>query len=190
MSRPRHLGTIAAITAMTGLPAVAFAEGKLPQMDFANPYTFGQVVWMAVIMLALYFSMSRWALPAVGGIIEDRRTRIAEDLKVAQAAKEQAERAVSELNRAIIMAREASQAQIAKAIGEAKEESRREAEVLNARLAADLATAEAAIDAARQTALVALPAVAEDVAASLVQRLTGAAPDRRMLTDALEAARH
>ena len=185
----RRFWVTTAVTVITGFPAAAFAGDQLPQMDFANPYTSGQVVWMVVIMVALYYSLSRRALPAIGGIIENRRSRIAADLNAAQEAKIVAERAAAELNRTIMTARQASQAQIAEAIANAKREAQQKAEHLNARLATELARAEAAIEAARQSALAALPLIAEDVAGSLVQHLVGVEPDRRVLAKALKSAR-
>lgn len=184
----RRFWVTATATMITGFPAAAFAGEQLPQMDFANPYTSGQVVWMVVIMVALYYSLSRRALPAIGGIIENRRSRIAADLNAAQEAKVAAERTAAELNRAIMTARQASQALIAEAIANAKREAQQESAHLNARLATELARAEAAIEAARQNALAALPLIAEDVADSLVQRLVGAEPDRRALAKALKSA--
>lgn len=164
------------------------APSKMPQMNFANPLTFAQIVWMAVIMVILYFIMARWALPRLGGVLADRRKRITDDLETARQARSDADKAIADLNLAIRNAREEGQAEIAEAVSKAKEEARQEAETVNAELEAKLQRAESEIEAARQNAIESLGPVAEDVAGSLVERLTGQAPDRESVRRALETA--
>ena len=67
------------------LPGVAHAEG-MPQLDFANPLTTSQVVWGAIIFALLYFVLSRFALPRVAEVIEQRAQHIAADLETARAS--------------------------------------------------------------------------------------------------------
>jgi len=155
------------------MPSAAMADGKLPQMDFADPLTGAQVVWMAVIMIVLYLLMSRWGLPQIGAVIEKRANQIAVDLDSARQAKAKAEHAVAELNLAIRNAREASQNAIAEAINAAKARAREQAAELNARLNAQIEQAEHEIDATRAQAIASLPPVAREVTVSLMLRLTG-----------------
>src|SRR5215471_15960760 len=50
-----------------------------------NAHTFAsQLLWLALIFLALYLLMSRIALPRIGSILEARRQRIQDDLAEAQ----------------------------------------------------------------------------------------------------------
>ncbi len=158
-------------------PEIAMAGGKLPQMDFANPLTGAQVVWMAIIMLVLYFLMSRWALPQIGSVIDQRIAHITADLDTARQAKAKAEHTVAELNIAIRNAREQSQAAIADAVNAAKDRARAQSAELNARLDAQIGQAEADIKAAQGEAVAALGPVARDVTSSLLLRLTGETPD-------------
>src|SRR5262249_61268584 len=54
-----------------------------------NPHTFAsQLLWLALIFLALYLLMSRIALPRLGSILEARCQRILDDLAAAQGFKE------------------------------------------------------------------------------------------------------
>jgi F-type H+-transporting ATPase subunit b len=172
-------------TLMLVLPHVAMAASGLPQMDFSNPLTFIQLIWMAVIMIVLYLLLSRWALPRIGGVIEARNARIAGDLDVAQRAKDEAQAAVAALNKAIRQARESSQSTIAKAVDAAKAHAGEQAHALNQRLDQQLAAAEAQIAEARASAMASLPPIAIDLTATLVQRLTGAAPDTAAISRAL-----
>lgn len=181
----RRLTIPLAALAVAATPALASAEGKMPQMDFANPLTTAQVVWMAIIMIVLYVLLSRWALPQLGSVIEDRHRRIQSDLDAARRAKSEAEHAVAELNLAIRNAREASQTAIAEAVNTAKTRARAQSDSLNERLDAELARAEAEIDATRKQAMAALTPIARDVASSLIFRLVGEPADPERLDRAL-----
>lgn len=186
MMTRRSTGLI--LGAVLGLtPSAAMAGGKMPQMDFSNPLTGEQVVWMAIIMIGLYFILSRWALPQIGQVIENRQNRILSDLDTARAAKSRAEHAVAELNLAIRNAREASQSAIAEAVNAAKAKAREQSAALTAELDAQIARAEAEIDISRQQAVAALPPVAEEVTASLLQRLTGTSADRARIERTIAA---
>ncbi|HLJ06213.1 MAG TPA: F0F1 ATP synthase subunit B', partial [Acetobacteraceae bacterium] len=86
------------------LPAAAHAEG-MPQLDFANPLTTSQVVWGAIIFIVLYILASRFALPQVASVLEERASHIARDLTGAQQAKTEADKAVAEVSEATAKAR-------------------------------------------------------------------------------------
>lgn len=161
-------------------PAGAFAQeaksGGMPQLDFRNPLTTSQVVWLVIIFVVLYLLLSRWALPLVGEVVEKRAGTIAADLETAKRAKGELDAAVAEVTQATRKAHAEAQAQIAAALADAKAEAAKQAEVMNARLDAQLAEAEQRIQVARQQAVGALRQVAAETAASVVTRLTGLAP--------------
>src|SRR5262245_5186698 len=54
-----------------------------------------QVLWLAITFAALYFLMSRLALPRVASILETRAGRIASDLAEAQRLKTETEQAIA-----------------------------------------------------------------------------------------------
>lgn len=175
------------LAALLLLPTAAMAEG-MPQLDFANPLTTSQVVWLAIIFTLLYFLASRVALPKVGEVLEERATHIARDLESAQAAKGKADAAVEELTEATAKARSEAQAAINAALEEAKEAAAKQSAELNARLERQLADSEGQIAAARTAAMGALRQVATDTAGTMVSRLTGAAPQGERLDKAIDRA--
>ena len=63
----------------------------MPQLDFGNPLTVAQVVWMFLIFGALYLMLANWALPMVGEVIDSREQRVLADLDSARLSKEQAD---------------------------------------------------------------------------------------------------
>ena len=90
--------------------------------------------------------------------------------------RRESDAAVAEVTQATRKAHAEAQAQIAAALADAKAEAAKQAEVMNARLDAQLAEAEQRIQVARQQAVGALRQVAAETAASVVTRLTGLAP--------------
>ena len=169
------------------LPAAAMAEG-MPQMDFKNPLTTSQVVWGAIIFIVLYILASKFALPKVGSVLEERAAHIARDLQTAQAAKTKADAGMTEATAAIAQARSEAQTAINAALDAAKGAAADQAATLNARLEKQLSDAEAQIGQARAQAMQALREVATETAATVVTRLTGRAPDAQRLDGAIRSA--
>jgi F-type H+-transporting ATPase subunit b len=163
----------AASSALTMVAGEAFARDTMPQLQFSNPLLLSQVVWGALIFLVFYLAVSRWGLPRVGAILENRERTIGGDLEQARLSKQSADRAVAELTEARRLAYVESQAAIAAATQKAKEAAALRAAEVNARLDKQLADAESQIAAARNAALGALREVAGDTTAAIVSRLTG-----------------
>jgi F-type H+-transporting ATPase subunit b len=181
---PRRLP---ALIATLLLPATAHAEG-MPQLDFANPLTTSQVVWGAVIFALLYILLSRFGLPRVAEVIEQRARHIAADLETARGAKTRADDAAKEMAEATARARAEAQAAINAALNVAKQEGAARIAALNERLEKQLHEAEAQITAARAAAMSALREVATETAATVIGRLTGAPADPQRLGSAVGAA--
>lgn len=148
----------------------------LPQLDFG---TFpSQVFWLIVALVALYYIMSRVALPRIAGVIEARHDAIEDDLDRAAEYKRRAldaerayEKALAEAKReaeAIAQkAREAIQKDVDAAVAKA-----------DAEIAARSAEAEARIRDIRATALDSVEAIATETAEALVAAIApGPSPD-------------
>lgn len=178
---------LAALSSLLLLPAGAAHAKGMPQIDFANPLTTSQVVWGALIFIVLYVLLSRWALPEVGSVLQERASTIATDLDAARGAKEQADKAVEELTRATREAHAAAQAEIAQAVAAAKAIADAQAAEINARLDAQIAAAEQRIAQARSAALGALEQVAVDTANVVVARLIGSPIDHHAVPAAVAA---
>jgi F-type H+-transporting ATPase subunit b len=159
----------------------------MPQLDFANPLTISQIVWLAIIFGVLYLLLSTWALPRVGRVLDDRATRIANDLNSARAARDEAERAAREAREASQRSHAQAQAEIAAAVTTAKQEAAARAAALNEVLDARIAESERAIAEARRAAMASLRDVAGAAAASMVTRLSGKAPEPAAIESAVGA---
>jgi F-type H+-transporting ATPase subunit b len=161
-----------AILALLLAPSAAMAD-TMPQMDFHNPLTWDQVFWMVVIMAVLYFALSRWGLPEIGKVLENRAQAIARDLAAARRAKTEADLAVAALNATMAQARQKAQAEVADMIAKAKSRAAANSAALAQRLDRNMTEAEARIEAARAEAMRALKPVAEEAAKAMLRRLTG-----------------
>lgn len=145
--------------------------GVFPPFDAA---TFpSQLLWLAITFAALYFMMSRVAIPRIGGILESRRTRIEGDLKEADRLRVETERAAAAYEEALADARKNAHA-IAE---ETRQGIRTDIEGKRAKVEADLgakvAAAEARIAETKAAALTSVDQIAADTAATLVGQLAG-----------------
>jgi len=187
MSALRRAALAVLAVAVLAAPGAARAEG-MPQLDFSTPLTTSQVYWGAAIFVVLYLLLSRVGLPKVGAVIEQRAVHIAADLDAARAQKTQADAAVAELTATMQRSRAEAQGEVNRAVDQAKAAAAAQASALNARLEAQLKTAEARIGEARAAAMSALHQVASDTATTVIARLTGASPDPRRVDAAVAAA--
>jgi F-type H+-transporting ATPase subunit b len=145
--------------------------GIFPPFD---PSTFpSQLLWLAITFAALYFLMSRVAIPRIGGILESRRARIEGDLKEADRLRIESERAAAAYEAALAEARKNAHV-IAE---ETRQGIRTDIEGKRAKVEADLsakvATAEAGIAQSKAAALTNVDQIAADTAATLVGQLAG-----------------
>ncbi len=157
----------------TAAQAAAADAGGMPQLDFANPLTISQVVWLIVIFGLFVFLCSQYLLPPVSTVLGERRERIGADLDAAHAAKSEADAAAEAHKQGTDRARAEAQAAIAGAVQSATADANARTAVLNARLGEQVAAAEARIARARDAAMGALREVSVDATGALVERLAG-----------------
>jgi F-type H+-transporting ATPase subunit b len=179
----RSLG--AAALSCAALPAYA---DTMPQFDFANPLLRAQVVWGAIIFIALYVAASRVGLPAVASVLEARAATIGGDLEQARLARDRADRAVAELNEARRVAYGEAQAALAAAAQRAKDAADAKSIEVNTRLDRQLAESRAQIDAAHGAAMASLSDVATGAAEALIARLAGLKADPARVRAAVAAS--
>ncbi|TPG49931.1 F0F1 ATP synthase subunit B' [Roseomonas nepalensis] len=145
----------------------------MPQLDFGNPLTIAQVVWLFVIFGLLVYVASRYLLPPVAEVLEGRRARIGADLDAARDARAEAEAAEAGQRDSTARARAEAQASVAAAASAAQADAAKRGEALAEKLNAQIAEAEARIAAARDGAMAALREAATDATEALVKRLSG-----------------
>ena len=151
-----------------------------------NKETFAsQLVWLAITFVALYFLMSRVALPRVGGILEARSQKIEGDLAEAEKLKQQSEAAVAAYEKALGEARGRAQAIASQTRDKLMAEADARRKTLEAKLNERLAEAEKAIDTTRRTAMANVKGIATETAGAIVERLIGVRPADKAVEDAV-----
>jgi F-type H+-transporting ATPase subunit b len=129
--------------------------------------------------------MSRWALPRVGAVIENRQKRISDDVAEAGRLKEQSEAAVTAYEKALADARARAQT----IANEMREKQTAEADARRKTLEDDLnrrlAESEKTIASTKQAAMGNVRGIAEDAARAIVERLAGKSPNDQAVRDAV-----
>lgn len=171
-----------AVAAVTDNPEAGHQAGVFPPFDTHN--FLPQLIWLVIIFGALYLLMSRVALPRVAGILDARRTRIAQDLDSARTMQDQADAAEKQYEATLADAKARAQG-LAQATHDklhAASEARRKTleDELNTRLAA----AEVQITDMKTRAMSNVDGIARDAAAAIVQHITGQAPSEQALAAA------
>lgn len=166
-----------ALTEKTGILLAAAAEsgssGEKVFPPFDPAYFPSQLFWFFLTFFALYFLLAKVLLPRVGETIEERGSRIADDLDQASRMQREAEEAEKAYNRSLADAR-------AKAMNVAETTKQSVDAEIQAELSAADAEADKAADAAearirdvRTKAMSNIESVASEAAQAAVEALTG-----------------
>lgn len=132
-----------------------------------------QVFWLAVAFAALYFLLSRVALPRIAEVLEARQSRIAADLDKAEQSQAEAKQVLASYEAALAEARAKSQALRAERLVEVTTEAERKQAAVAERLQGEAETAARRIAGARAAALADMAGVAAGLTESAVERLIG-----------------
>ncbi len=145
--------------------------GGMPQL---NPDYFDeQIIWLAITFIALYVIMSRFALPKVGEVLEERQRKIDRDVDRANALKEEAEQVKCAYEQELTNARAQAQDQLRETNDNLTAQLREREEIQAVEDAKRIEEAESAIAAKRQEALSHVRGIAAGVAQAAVQKITG-----------------
>ncbi|KIT15606.1 F0F1 ATP synthase subunit B' [Jannaschia aquimarina] len=167
---------MADVAATEGASACVNSIGNAIGMPQLCDAWFGnQIFWLVVTLVAIFFLLTRVALPRLGAVLAERTGTVSNDLAAAEDFKRQAEEAEETYQKALAdaraeatrigqEARDAIKADLDAAIADA-----------DARIAERTSESEAQIAEIRAGAAQSVTEVAKDVAAELVQALGGSA---------------
>jgi len=155
----------------------------MPQLDFSTwP---NQIFWLVVTLAAIYFVLTRLALPRIGGVLAERNGFITNHIAEADELKQKALKAERAYGEALAQAR----ANAARIAAEARAAIQKDLDAAIARadaqIAAKAAEAEAGIAEIRAGAAEAVAEVAKATAVELVAALGGTA-DAASVTAAVD----
>lgn len=166
----------------------ADGHGKAGFPPFQKETFASQLVSFAIAFALLYFIVSKFALPRVGGIIANREGVIENDLAEAQKLKDESDQALKAYETELADARARAQAIGSETRDKLNAQAESDRKALEAALAAKLADAEKTIASTRTTAMGNVRSIASDAATAIVQRLTGVAPDSKTVDSAVDAS--
>lgn len=93
----------------------------MPQFD--PTYFAAQIFWLTVIFVGLYLVLSRMVLPRIGGVLQERADRIANDLAKAERMRTEAEKVRGSMEQALQDARNKARDELATVTREISERS-------------------------------------------------------------------
>ena len=162
------------------------AGGAFPPFDSS---TFAsQLLWLAITFGLFYLVMSKIIVPRIGGILEHRRDRIAQDLDEANRLKEEADNAIAAYEQELADARKKAAAIAEAAREKAKSAADAERTATEKELNAKMADAEKSIAAIKSKALADVDDIAGETAADVVKRLLGGSVTKAEVAAAIRAA--
>jgi F-type H+-transporting ATPase subunit b len=148
-----------------------------------------QLFWLALAFGALYYYMSKRFLPAVGGVIEARRARIAKDLDEATAMQQKADAAAAAHQKQLADARAKAEALAQSTRDQLAAEAEARRKSVENELAAKLSASEGQIAASRSQAMSNVAAIAKETTGAIVERLIGKPADANVVADAVDAVK-
>ena len=159
----------------TGEANLEHAESGMPQLD---PAIFPNLIfWLVVALLALYFILSKVALPRIGTVMTERNDAISNDIEQAALLKRRAEEAEASYNAALAKARDEAH----RIAAETKAQIDKELGALMAKADAGIAVksqeSERRIGEIRDSAARSVEEVARATAAEIVDALMPGAAD-------------
>lgn len=164
----------------------AESQAKFPPFD--PSFYPSQILWLAITFGLFYIFLKKVVLPRVGGILEVRRDRIAQDLDQAALMKSEADAAVAAYEQELAEAKAKANAIGQQARDGAKADAEAERKKVEAGLEQKLAEAESRITAIKAAAMKEVGTIAEDTTAAIVQELVGGKADKAAVATAVKAA--
>ena len=148
----------------------------MPQLDFATFPT--QIFWLCMTFFVLYLVMWKVVIPRISGVLEERQSRVENDLERAEQLQLEATSVLAAYEGSISNGKLEAQKIIQEATLQiAESQAHREAEALE-RISAMTAEAEGKINAARNDAIADIRSVAAELVQITVLKLSGSEVSR------------
>ena len=169
------------------LAATEHPEAGFP--PFESTFYASQLLWLAITFGLFYWFLKNVILPRIGGILEVRDERIAQDLAQAAKLKEEADAAHAAYEQELADAKARANAIGQDARDAAKTQAEAERKQAEAANEARLSEAEARIALIKDAAMRDVGQIAEETTSAIVQELVGAKAEKAAVTAAVKAAR-
>jgi len=142
----------------------------MPQLDFST--FLPQIFWLFISLSFLYIVLSRYALPRVSDVIEERKDIIAQDIDSAKKFSSETDLAIEELNMKLSEAKINSQSLMNDSLQEIKGSNEEKKAILLKEINDDIVAAEAKIQEKKEESLSEISSVSEDIAIEMLGNLS------------------
>lgn len=150
--------------------AAGDSSGGLPQLDITTWPS--QLFWLVVTFVIGYILISSLVAPSISSVLENRSTKISDDLETAKKAQDNAKEVYTSYEESLSEARSQAAIAAAKALEEAKTETASRDAAINKKLAASAKKAEARLSEMRDEALSSLEDLATETSQKIIAELT------------------
>ena len=166
-----HNGGATDHTTGTEVPHSSEHSAAFPPLDQS---TFApQLIWLAITFTALYFLLSKFVLPRLGEIIEERRDRIQRDIDSAERLKNETVKAQDSYEQALADARANASAIAQETRAKLATEIDKERSKIEEEIASKVADAEARLTESKSNALASVNDIATETAIAVIDKLIG-----------------
>ena len=159
------------ITISTPVFAAGDSSGGLPQLDFSTWPT--QIFWLIISFSLAFVLMQRVVTPRIASVLEERHTRLDDDMQMARQATDEAENLRVAFEKKLAEARTEASDRTRATVAEAQAEAEKKNTAAAKRITTRLDKAEARIREARDAAMKALGDVATQGAIDAAATLAG-----------------
>ena len=153
-----------------GALAAGDSSGGLPQLDITTWPS--QLFWLVVTFVIGYILISSLVAPSISSVLENRSTKISDDLETAKKAQDNAKEVYTSYEESLSEARSQAAIAAAKALEEAKAETASRDAAIDKKLAASAKKAEARLSEMRDEALSSLEDLATETSQKIIAELT------------------
>ena len=153
----------------------------MPQLDFST--FIPQIFWLFVSLSILYLILSKYALPRVSDVIEERKDIIAHDIDEAKKFSLDSERAIEDLTLKMSKAKSESQQIVNNALIEVKSKNETKKEKIILEINDELLDAEKEIFEKKEIALKDVTKISKELAKEMLDNLSIGKVDSKKLSN-------
>ncbi|NDW06179.1 F0F1 ATP synthase subunit B [Jiella pacifica] len=170
-------------------------EGSIPASEhgagfppFDPEFYPSQILWLAITFGVFYWLLKTVIMPRIGGILENRRDRIALDLEAAERMRSDADEAQAAYEQELTAARNRAHAIATDARESAKADAEKERKRLDAELNDKLDAAQARIAEVKRGALAEVDQIARDVTDTILREVASIEASQDEIASAVSQA--
>jgi len=164
-------GTALSIILVLNVSLVYGAEKGMPQL---NPeFWLAQIFWLTLIFSSLYLAIWKIFLPKIANNIENRKSKVANDINETQKIKENVEKKLEEYNQKIDEAKKESKKIIENNKKILESEIKKKNDKFNEEIEKELLSIEKEIRDLKKTSISSINKIAVEIASEIIKKTVG-----------------